>query len=580
MTAAQAGILLGIRPLVEFVAGPFWGLFADRFRKGKLLLLFSLGAFIVFTLAIGFVQPNTPWCVVLDKNTSVEKCPRGMILEPAGKIIKGGAIGYIKEATGLGRKKRDTTGNQILDTIIDLSTFDRKEDMVAGMAPEYITKNQVCNYDEEKYGILVSPPHSTRVYREPAVQQAFMLLLLLVALGEFFSSPAPALADGYTLNLVSDQPKEFGKIRLFGSIGWALAMFIMGIGLDFSDTFRNHPCPTKNTTEKNYILCFVACTLLAGACMIVATQFRFSSHHEQHRPDAVGGLVMDTRIDEVDPAVAQKTRAKQIQANTMVEEAPWKSVLKAMMNVHLILYLLSVVCVGIGAGIVFAFLYWHLQDIGGSPVLFGFCSIINHSAEIAIYFHSFNIINKFGYVKTMYGCLGTNVIRFLLISWISNPWMILPLQAVQGCVLGLTWSTASSYISLVSPAHLKPTSQYMLLLLYHGLGKGLGTIIGGFIIASIGTRGMFFLLAFITAIVLGANYLANRLLKFDAIKYSHEFEDDVGDTLAPQGMPLRALDNKITDAFNQTSVINTNYGSIGPDPQDDAYDRYVSNPYG
>jgi hypothetical protein len=50
--------------------------------------------------------------------------------------------------------------------------------------------------------------------------------------------------------------------------------------------------------------------------------------------------------------------------------------------------------------------------------------------------------------------------------------------------------------------------------------------------------------------------------------------------LAPQGMPLRALDNKITDAFNQTSVINTNYGSIGPDPQDDAYDRYVSNPYG
>uniref|UniRef100_A0A914E798 Major facilitator superfamily associated domain-containing protein n=1 Tax=Acrobeloides nanus TaxID=290746 RepID=A0A914E798_9BILA len=112
MTAAQAGILLGIRPLVEFVAGPFWGLFADRFRKGKLLLLFSLGAFIVFTLAIGFVQPNTPWCVVLDKNTSAEKCPSQMILEPAGKIIKGGAIGYIKEATGLGRKKRDTTGNR------------------------------------------------------------------------------------------------------------------------------------------------------------------------------------------------------------------------------------------------------------------------------------------------------------------------------------------------------------------------------------------------------------------------------------------------------------------------------------
>lgn len=37
MTAAQAGILLGSRPIVEFIASPFWGLFGDRFRKGKRL---------------------------------------------------------------------------------------------------------------------------------------------------------------------------------------------------------------------------------------------------------------------------------------------------------------------------------------------------------------------------------------------------------------------------------------------------------------------------------------------------------------------------------------------------------------
>lgn len=35
MTAAQAGLLLGCRPVVEFVASPFWGTFAERFRKGS-----------------------------------------------------------------------------------------------------------------------------------------------------------------------------------------------------------------------------------------------------------------------------------------------------------------------------------------------------------------------------------------------------------------------------------------------------------------------------------------------------------------------------------------------------------------
>ena len=48
---------------------------------------------------------------------------------------------------------------------------------------------------------------------------------------------------------------------------------------------------------------------------------------------------------------------------------------------------------------------------------------------------------------------------------------------------------------------------------------------------------------------------------------------------APQGIPV-ARDGKITDAFNATSAMNTNYGAISQpqtDPTQDAYDRYVSS---
>lgn len=86
----------------------------------------------------------------------------------------------------------------------------------------------------------------------------------------------------------------------------------------------------------------------------------------------------------------------------------------------------------------------------------------------------------------MYACLGANVVRFLLIAWISNPWMILPLQAVQGCTLSIVWATATSYVSLVSPPHLKASSQHILMILYQGVGKGLGPMLGGFIITSTG----------------------------------------------------------------------------------------------
>lgn len=39
------------------------------------------------------------------------------------------------------------------------------------------------------------------------------------------------------------------------------------------------------------------------------------------------------------------------------------------------------------------------QEVGGSPTLFGFASIINHISEIFAYFWSFKLIRELGHVK-------------------------------------------------------------------------------------------------------------------------------------------------------------------------------------
>ncbi|CAD6197399.1 unnamed protein product [Caenorhabditis auriculariae] len=571
MTAAQTGFLLGSRPLIEFASGPFWGSFASRFRKQKLLLLFSLGSLIVFTLAVGLVQPVTPYCVVYlpEGNRSCR-----MMLAPAGNVIRGGALGMLKEAVvGGSKRQRRQTQSPIIEKIIDLSSFDSAEDTVAGIAPEYITRERVCNYVEEEYGVLVSPPHSTRVYRQPAVEQGFMLLLILIVLGEFCSSPALALADAATLQAVKEQPQEFGKIRLFASVGWGLAMFVMGIGLDYSDTFRNHPCPAENTTEKNYTLCFVISSIFMLAAMLLATKFKFGD--DVAPTTEVAGLVMDTRESEVSHVVAEKARARQLQADSA--ENSLLTTVKVMASPHLALYLLSVVVMGGGAGLVFSFLFWHLQDLGGSPVLFGILSVTNHASEIVAYFYTFQIINKFGHVKVMYICLGVNVFRFLALSWLDNPWMVLPLQVLQGVCLATVWASASSYISLVAPPHIKSNAQYILQLGYHGLGKGIGSMVGGSVISVIGSRYTFALYGLICFLMCVGSFGLNKLFKYEGIKYgAGNFDEEDVDIMAPQGVPM-ARDGKLTDAFN-TAVVNANYGAISQeDPTQDAYDRYVSS---
>lgn len=92
MNATQCGFLIGSRPFVEFLAAPFWGSLADRWQKGKILLLASLSAWIIFTVPLGFIQPPVTSCIevknksayikTFDENAPSEVSKRSIDLDP------------------------------------------------------------------------------------------------------------------------------------------------------------------------------------------------------------------------------------------------------------------------------------------------------------------------------------------------------------------------------------------------------------------------------------------------------------------------------------------------------------------
>lgn len=109
----------------------------------------------------------------------------------------------------------------------------------------------------------------------------------------------------------------------------------------------------------------------------------------------------------------------------------WVTVLRHFKNMKCASFLFVAWFMGFGIGLIFTFLFWHLQDYGGSPTLFGVASVINHVSEIFAYFFSFRLIRQLGHVKVL--CLGLlgNTIRFLYISYLSNPWWVLPFEFMQ-----------------------------------------------------------------------------------------------------------------------------------------------------
>ncbi len=61
---------------------------------------------------------------------------------------------------------------------------------------------------------------------------------------------------------------------MFGSIGWGVTMFIMGIVLDHSKIFQHAQCE-MNRGQRNYNVCFAVFSALMFLALVVATQLPF-----------------------------------------------------------------------------------------------------------------------------------------------------------------------------------------------------------------------------------------------------------------------------------------------------------------
>ncbi|XP_054015731.1 major facilitator superfamily domain-containing protein 6 isoform X2 [Hylaeus anthracinus] len=770
MNAAQCGLLIGLRPLIEFISAPFWGSLADRWQKGKLILLASLCCWIIFTLPLGFIQPPATSCVVmrnnsvylepsnpqqrivkrsvdldeLYRNRDEEKClevaanvvferlrknedvdeeknvsdntsdrdadadadadaepgkrnlasnrlRREAALTTEGSRVEQEELEYKQlvfddnannaEAKSvdfetLQRRNRPADvleykrflNNQPLDdagderppkkayahtkprtkpppikvmvkrdadnTRRDSSTNNLRKLMFSeskeaseeneenedeekknieasrplssvrvrryarvphsGQSPHTVA--YAANYNEQQNKGWVKPLFSSIVYRLPDIQKTFFLLLLLVIVGEFFSAPAITLADSAVITLLGEDADRYGHQRMFGSLGWGLAMFFVGIALDHSTAFPEHPCG-PDAREKNYTICFAIFSVLMGAALITATQINFKYDVIATEPEVVKPPTEPTREEQLQSQLSQQLNLPSLQdssaavnpkpqppegktkmfAQTMREIPEWVTVLKQFKDVKCASFLFVAWFMGFGIGLIFTFLFWHLQDYGGTPTLFGVASVINHISEIFAYFFSFKLIRQLGHVKVLCMGLGGNVLRFLYISWLTTPWWVLPFEFIQGITHAAVWAACCSYIAHNTPPQLRTSAQGVLQGVHHGLGRGCGAVIGGMFVDAYGTTATFRAYGLFCIVVLGGFVFINFYRKDTGFVSNLPQTEDPRQVaeathLAPHGVPSNAIpralsSTRLHELANQDSGYGATYqtsaGNLG-----------------
>ncbi|KAJ8683655.1 hypothetical protein QAD02_019447 [Eretmocerus hayati] len=748
MNAGQCGLLIGLRPFIEFFSAPFWGSQADRMQKGKAILLASLSCWIIFTLPLGFIQPSGTSCMMyyasnqsfileipaadarIKRSAKFELEP-ALSDEPDERAIKLAEENYMRQlreemsggSTGEGhssrhRLKRQTSISESLQNagtgvedvnmdqiflmnrpadVAEYKKFlkneplekDKSRDKKPPKKYHEITKTRAkpsppkimvkrdtdvinridgpvvkvyqtrlvesddgylenvldqklfedqINVDENEYKEFetskdfdmedvnrpykrirrairrlppgpgekspvsvayaenynpvenrnwVKPKFSSIVYRLPDIQKAFFLQLLLVIVGEFFAAPAITLADSAVITLLGEDADRYGHQRMFGSLGWGLSMFFVGIALDHSTAFPNHLCG-PDAREKNYTICFAIFSVLMGAALITATQINFKydpipvqevvEKPQVHIPTREEELqnqlsqqlnlpgLQDSSAPVMEPKPAPPEGKTKMFAYTTREIPEWMTVLKQFKDLKCASFLFVAWFMGFGIGLIFTFLFWHLQEYGGTPTLFGIASVINHISEIFAYFFSFKLIREMGHVKVLCLGLGGNVVRFLYIAWLKDPWWVLPFEFMQGITHAAVWAACCSYIAHNTPTHLRSSAQGVLQGLHHGLGRGCGAIIGGMFVAIYGTKATFYGYGLLCLLVLGGFIFIN-FYRVDTgfISDLPQTEDphQVAEVthLAPHGVPSNAVPRALSSNRLHELAQENSYGA-------------------
>ncbi|XP_034007198.1 major facilitator superfamily domain-containing protein 6-A-like isoform X2 [Trematomus bernacchii] len=498
MSASRSGLLVGIRYFIEFCSAPFWGVVADRFKKGKAVLLFSVFCWLVFNSGIGFVRPAAMKCMINPAPVTTTTTTTTFTTLPPGNFTSG--------STNRSRSRRSVLDQSGLHKMLDsyFPVFHRDKRSVdandtsapfnmtlAPFIPANTTQLTPNTTRPTTTSTTTTSPAPTKakkheiIYNQDQVESLFLLILLVIIVGEFFSAPTLTIVDTVTLQYLGKARDRYGLQRMWGSLGWGLTMLLVGIWID-----HTHLIPVIEGLGcivpefRNYQIAFIVFGVMMTIAFIVATQFYFEdgSEYQQEVPEAV---VEDS------PRSTPEEQTPSSPGTSAAQEFHYSDLLRLLSSVRYSSVLFVAWFMGFGYGFVFTFLYWHLEDLQGSTTLFGICSVLSHISELAAYFTSHKFIELVGHVRVLYIGLACNTARYLYISYLQNAWIVLPMEVLQGVTHASVWAACISFLSAAVPPALRTSAQGILQGLHLGLGRGCGAMVGGVFVNYFGAAATF-----------------------------------------------------------------------------------------
>jgi PPP family 3-phenylpropionic acid transporter len=267
--------------------------------------------------------------------------------------------------------------------------------------------------------------------------ESFALIFVVIAIFAFFSAPTNALIDSATLTMLGDKRAGYGRIRMWGTIGWGISAPIVGEVL------------------QRYGLFWIF-WIYAGLMVLILlpiSQLRFEG----------------------------KAAAVPF----------WRGMQTLFSNRQWLLFMLMVFITAIGVSSHTSYMSVLMEGLGASRGLIGITLSVSTVAELPIMFFSMPLLRKLKATGLLAVAVAVTGVRCLLYALAGGPGAVLAIQLLHGLTFPALWIAGVTYAAENAPEGRSATAQGVFSSVLMGLGSATGNLLGGVLIEHFGVAGMF-----------------------------------------------------------------------------------------
>ena len=160
-------------------------------------------------------------------------------------------------------------------------------------------------------------------------------------------------------------------------------------------------------------------------------------------------------------------------------------------NTEYILFFATVLMIGMAGGLADNFTYVRFREVGGTGMNMGLSRFLSSLAGAVMFYYAKALASTMGTPNVLIASLLTIAVRFSLLATMQSPIQGYIAEFLRGGSYGTFWSTATVFVSSIVPNQADATMIQLLNVFYNGLGRSVGSLVGGKLQTSLGTAEAF-----------------------------------------------------------------------------------------